>query len=93
MVLVAVYLVILSVVVWAMHEPPERFSRVMSKFPFPIIMIMPFEHFWTNVRAGQLQAGDAAPDFDLGTVDKKGRVRLSSFRGQKPVVLVFGSYT
>ena len=37
--------------------------------------------------------GDLAPDFDLETLDKSARVRLSSFRARKPVVLIFGSYT
>ena len=40
-----------------------------------------------------LKAGDAAPDFKLPTLDKSAQVELASFRGQKPVVLVFGSYT
>ena len=37
--------------------------------------------------------GDAAPDFALRTPDGKRTVRLSDFRGQKPVVLIFGSFT
>ena len=37
--------------------------------------------------------GDFAPDFELK--DSKGQhsIRLSDFRGKKPVVLVFGSFT
>ena len=38
-----------------------------------------------------LRIGDTAPDFELKTADRTSAVRLSSFRGQKPVVLVFGS--
>jgi hypothetical protein len=34
-----------------------------------------------------------APDFDLPLLNGSGRVRLSSFRGAKPVALIFGSYT
>jgi peroxiredoxin len=37
--------------------------------------------------------GDAAPDFELLTHDKSQTVRLSDSRGERPVVLVFGSYT
>ncbi len=37
--------------------------------------------------------GDAAPDFQLFDVSGKHPVRLSEFKGKKPVVLVFGSYT
>lgn len=41
----------------------------------------------------KLQQGQAAPDFTLKTLDGKSTVKLSSFQGQKPVALVFGSYT
>ena len=37
--------------------------------------------------------GQAAPNFTLRTLDGKRTVKLSDFRGKKPVVLVFGSYT
>lgn len=37
--------------------------------------------------------GDLAPDFELQDADGENPVRLSDFRGQKPVALVFGSYT
>ena len=39
------------------------------------------------------KAGDTAPDFELGDVNGENPVRLSDFRGQKPVALIFGSYT
>ena len=41
---------------------------------------------------GMLAVGDLAPDLELGLVEGDS-VRLSSFFGEKPVVLVFGSYT
>lgn len=44
-------------------------------------------------REGSLQVGDPAPDFELERLDGKGKVRLSSFKGKKAVVLIFGSYT
>jgi hypothetical protein len=37
--------------------------------------------------------GDQAPDFALKTVDNASTVRLSSFLGKLPVVLIFGSFT
>lgn len=37
--------------------------------------------------------GTYPPDFSLKRLDAEGRVRLSSFRGKRPVALVFGSYT
>jgi hypothetical protein len=33
------------------------------------------------------------PDFELATEDGKRSIRLSRFRDEKPVVLVFGSFT
>ena len=39
------------------------------------------------------KVGDAAPDFELQDVTGENPVRLSDFRGRKPVALVFGSYT
>jgi hypothetical protein len=37
--------------------------------------------------------GEKAPDFNLRTHDGKGTIQLSKFRGAKPVVLIFGSFT
>jgi EF hand len=37
--------------------------------------------------------GQEAPDFTLPAHDGKGRVTLSQFRGKRPVVLIFGSFT
>lgn len=37
--------------------------------------------------------GDRAPDFTLKTNNGEREVQLSSFMGQRPVVLVFGSFT
>ncbi len=37
--------------------------------------------------------GQPAPDFTLATQDGKTTITLSQFRGKKPVVLVFGSFT
>jgi Ca2+-binding EF-hand superfamily protein len=37
--------------------------------------------------------GELAPDFKLSTPDGKTTVALSSYRGKKPVVLIFGSFT
>ena len=39
------------------------------------------------------QVGTSPPDFCLKRLGTAERVRLSSFRGQRPVALVFGSYT
>ena len=37
--------------------------------------------------------GDVPPDFNLKRMGSEEKVRLSSFKGKRPVALVFGSYT
>jgi hypothetical protein len=37
--------------------------------------------------------GQKAPDFTLPTQDGKGEITLSQYRGNKPAVLIFGSFT
>jgi hypothetical protein len=78
-----------------MRQSPERFARVMAKIPGPVpFLIFPFETLWMRARAGALQAGSPAPDFSLMRLDKTAQVQLSSLTAQqRPVVLVFGSYT
>lgn len=39
------------------------------------------------------KTGELAPDFTLFDITGTASVTLSDFRGKKPVVLVFGSYT
>ncbi len=39
------------------------------------------------------RVGDTAPDFELSDTTGTHTVKLSSFRGDRPVALVFGSYT
>lgn len=91
-VLVLVYLLLLGGLLAVMRQP-ILFGRVMSHVPGPAFMVIPFKRLWFIARAGSLGVGDLAPGFDLPTSDKKSRVQLASFRGKKPVVLIFGSYT
>ena len=78
-----------------MRQSPDHFGRVMAKMPGPVpFLLFPFETLWTHARAGRLQVGSFAPDFSLTKLDKSAQVQLSSLRAQnRPVVLVFGSYT
>jgi hypothetical protein len=78
---------------WAMQQPPDVFGRIMAHVPMPMMLVLPFEPLWSRARAGHVNAGDPAPDFRLPTLDRRAAVQLSSFRGDRPVVLVFGSYT
>ena len=78
-----------------MRQSPEQFGRVMAKIPGPVpFLILPFETLWTHARAGTLQVGSPAPDFALMKLDKTATIQLSALSAQnRPVVLVFGSYT
>jgi hypothetical protein len=91
--LLALYLVAGGLVFGLMHQPPERFAAAISHVPGPVFAALPFKKMWLFSRRGSLQIGDPAPDFTLDTLDRKGTVQLSAFRGKSPVVLVFGSYT
>ena len=77
----------------AMRKPPMQFASVMSKLPMVSMLVLPFESLWNIARAGDLKVGDVAPDFRLQTYDKSTWVQLSSFHGDRPVALIFGSYT
>ncbi len=92
--LAILYLACGSFLWWAMLQPPEKFGSIMARMPQPaVFMLFPFETLWLHARAGSLNVGDQAPDFSLLKVDKSGPVHLSELNRQKPVVLVFGSYT
>ena len=90
--LVAIYLALLGGL-FAVMRQPVLFGQVMRHVAGPALRVIPFKPLWFLARAGHLKAGDAAPDFSLSGGDQKSRVQLSSFRGRKPVVLIFGSYT
>jgi hypothetical protein len=78
-----------------MLRPPEAFAGFMAKLPGPVpFLLFPFETLWMRARSGTLHPGDPAPDFSLAKLDKTAHVRLSTFSAQqRPVVLIFGSYT
>jgi hypothetical protein len=78
---------------WAMRQTPDKFGRIAARTPMPLMAALPFETLWTRARHGAVNPGDLAPDFRLPTLDRRSAVQLSSFRGDRPVVLVFGSYT
>ena len=49
--------------------------------------------FYGKLMTPELAPGDPAVPFDLPLLDGGGRVRLAEFAGERPVALVFGSYT
>jgi hypothetical protein len=92
-ILLGLYVLLSAGLYWAMLQPPEAFGRIMARTPLPFMIVLPFETLWNRARGGRLIPGDLAPDFRLPTLDHSANVQLSSFRGSRPVVLVFGSYT
>jgi hypothetical protein len=91
---IVLYAVFVGIVWWSMQQPPETFGRVMARMPGPAVFLLaPFETMWVRARAGGLNPGDPAPDFNLMKLDKSERIRLSSLTERGPVVLIFGSYT
>lgn len=90
----ALYLLAFGALAIAMSRPPEEFGQFMKHVPAPLAWgVLPGPRIWLWARAGSLSQGDLAPDFTLDTYNRSDRVTLSSHRGQRPVVLVFGSYT
>lgn len=78
----------------AMRQTPEKFGRIMARMPMPAFLVLPFETLWTHERAGHLKPGDTAPEFTLKQLQgSEAPVQLASLWSERPVVLVFGSYT
>ena len=78
---------------WTMRQPLDRFGKIMRHVPDAAFAVLPFRPMWTSARAGHLHEGDTAPGFDLPLVDHSRRVKLADEYAQRPVVLIFGSYT
>ncbi len=90
----ALYIVLSAALAAAMLQPPPRFGQIMRHAPLAIVWgVLPAKPIWMWARRGSIAVGDRAPDFTLPTQDGRTEVTLSSWRGQRPVVLVFGSYT
>jgi hypothetical protein len=78
---------------YAMVQPPERFGAIMARVPMPAMIVLPFEPLWMRARGGTLHEGDAAPDFTLPMLDRSRNVSLAAEVRERPVALIFGSYT
>jgi hypothetical protein len=92
-VLFVAWLCFVSYINWAMHQPPEVFGHVMAKLPMPAYFVIPFEALWSRARKGRLDPGDSAPSFTVKKLEDKTPLDLNSLWAEKPLVLVFGSYT
>ncbi len=92
-VLLCLWLGFVGYINWAMRQPPEVFGHVMARMPMPAYFLFPFETMWTEARKGTLKVGDLAPDCTVQTLDTRTPMRLASLWSDKPVVLIFGSFT
>jgi hypothetical protein len=68
----------------------RRLAPADSPLGLPDILSSPV---YRDLSTPSVAVGDDAVDFELPALDGGGTVRLSSFKGDKPVALVFGSYT
>ena len=91
--LAAIYGMVCAALFIAMRQTPDRFGAIMARVPMPAMMVLPFRPMWMLARAGNISEGEAAPDFSLLTLERNRTVRLSDEYRERPVVLVFGSYT
>ena|SRR5258708_6712725 len=87
------WLCLVGYVNWAMHQPPEVFGHVMAKMPMPAYFVLPFETLWMRARRGALNVGDVAPGLIVKKLEDRSSTDLASLWADRPVVLVFGSYT
>jgi hypothetical protein len=74
-------------------RPPNAPPPKDDGGPSPLLLVL-------GLLSGELgspfpgpRVGQTAPNFTLKTQDSKQRYSLSQYRGKKPVVLVFGSFT
>jgi hypothetical protein len=65
----------------------------MAKMPMPAYFVLPFETLWMRVRAGHLSVGDTAGNLTVKKLEDHAATDLASLWADRPVVLVFGSYT
>ena len=73
-------------------DPARKFIDQMDKAP-PEKRVPNWEQTKALMTRVAPKVGDEAPDFSLPTLDGKQTVKLSQHQGDRPVVLVFGSFT
>jgi hypothetical protein len=69
-----------------------RHGNAPDDSPLTLQDVMASEDYH-DLMTAKVAVGDHAPDFDLARVDGTGRVRLSALTAERPVSLIFGSYT
>jgi hypothetical protein len=73
-------------------DPARKFIDQMDKAP-PEQRVPNWEQTKALMARVAPVVGEPAPEFSLSTLDGKQTVTLSQHKGDRPVVLVFGSFT
>jgi hypothetical protein len=76
-------------------KPPPSGAKPQAAPKMPTKELL-LERLWTGELGSPFagpKLGDPAPEFTLKTHDGKQKINLMQFRYQKPVVLIFGSFT
>lgn len=73
-------------------DPAKKFIDQMDK-ALPEKRVPNWEQTKALMSRVAPKVGEQAPDFSLPTLDGKETVKLSQHKDEKPVVLVFGSFT
>ena len=76
----------------AVQDPAKQFIERMDAAP-PEKRVPNWETTKKLMARPAPAVGDSAPEFSLKTLDGRETYALAQFRGKKPVVLIFGSYT
>jgi len=69
------------------------FSELLNDVKFMLSMRRQLMKRQIELDQAAPKIGELAPDFTLYDISGKNSITLSDFRGKKPVVLLFGSYT
>jgi hypothetical protein len=76
------------------HLSPKDLTGMMAFMnAMPVEQRASFMRFLSERETHAPAVGSLAPDFELPSLGRGQKVRLSDFRGHKPVALIFGSYT
>ena len=76
-----------------MPDPSDVASFTPADSPLTAADVMTSPEY-LDLMKPEVTPGDTAVDFELPRLDSPNqRVRLSSFAGNQPVALIFGSYT
>jgi Ca2+-binding EF-hand superfamily protein len=74
-------------------RPPMQPGKPPPGMPSPLLLTLGLLRGEVGSPCPGPSLGQKAPDFTLRTEDGKGSVNLAEYRGDRPTVLVFGSFT